>query len=116
MVEAGVPREKAEVAVSRKFEQLSVEAYARSYAHAVDFARLFKMPFMNVHMPLDEIGRKRMVEQISNRVGEESTVGDVISALMELPEFRNALTKINVCLGKIGEQDWKSCCFPCSSH
>jgi len=79
MVEAGIPREKAELAVSRKFEQLSVEAHARNYAHAVDFARLLKMPFMNVHMPLDEIGRKRMVEQIDNRVGEESTVSDVIS-------------------------------------
>jgi hypothetical protein len=99
MVEAGVPLEKAELAVSRKLEQLSVEAHARNYAHAVDFARLLKLPFMNVHMPLDEIGRKRMIEQIK-RVGGESTVGDVVSALMELPEFRNALTKINVCLGK----------------
>jgi hypothetical protein len=100
MVEASVPREEAELAVSRKLEQLSVEAHARNYAHAVDFARLLKMPFMNVHMPLDEIGRKRMIEQINKKVGEESTVGDVVSALMELPEFRKALTKINVCLGK----------------
>lgn len=100
MVEAGVPLEKAEMAVSRKLEQLSVEAHTRNYAQAVDFARLLKMPFMNVHMPLDEIGRKRMVEQIKNKVRENSKVGDVVSALMELPEFKNALTKINVCLGK----------------
>lgn len=101
MVEAGVPREKAEMAVSRKLEQLSVEAHAKNYAHAMDFARLLKMPFMNIHMPLDEIGRKRMVEQVNNRVRKDATVGDVVSALMELPEFRKALTKINVCLGKI---------------
>jgi len=42
------------VAVSRKFEQLSVEAHTKSYAHAVDFAKLLKLPFMNVHMPLVE--------------------------------------------------------------
>ncbi|MGC8998891.1 MAG: hypothetical protein ACP5JW_05805 [Candidatus Bathyarchaeia archaeon] len=100
MVEAGVPREMAEAAVNRKLEQLSVEAHAKNYAHAVDFARLLGMPFMNIHMPLDEIGRKRMVEQINKKVKEESTVGDVVSALMEFPEFKNALTRINVCLGK----------------
>lgn len=101
MVDAGVPLEKAEMAVKRKFEQLSVEAHARNYAHAVDFARLLKIPFMNIHMPLDEIGRKRMVEQINKKVREDSTVGDVVSALMELPEFRNSLTKVSVCLGKV---------------
>ncbi len=58
MVEAGVPRKRAEMAVSRKLEQLSVEAHAKNYAHAVDFARLLGMPFMNIHMPLDEIGRR----------------------------------------------------------
>lgn len=100
MVDAGVPLEKAEVAVKRKFEQLTVEAHMRNYAHNVDFARFLKMLFMNIHMPLDEIGRKRMVEQINKKVRENSTVGDVVFALMELPEFRNALTKINVCLGK----------------
>jgi hypothetical protein len=100
MVDAGVPVREAERAVSRRFEQLEVEAHARNYAHVVDFAKLLKMSCMNIHTPLDEIGRKRMASQISNRVKGNSKVKDVVSALMELPEFRKALTKIKVVLGR----------------
>jgi len=100
MIEAGVPREIAEVAVSRKLEQLRVEAHTRNYTQTVDFARLLGIPFMNIHNPLDIIGRRRMIEQLDRRIGKDSTVADVVSALMELPEFKNAQTKITVCLGK----------------
>ena len=61
MVEAGVPREAAEKAVSRRLEQLELEAHMKNYLHAVDFARLLGMPFMNIHNPLDIIGRQRMI-------------------------------------------------------
>lgn len=100
MVEAGVPREVAEKAVSRKLEQLEVEAHTRNYLHVIEFARLLKMPYMNIHNPLDEIGRRRMTEQINSTLNRDSKVADVVSALMELPEFQNALTKIKICLGK----------------
>ncbi|MCS7125034.1 MAG: Nif3-like dinuclear metal center hexameric protein [Candidatus Bathyarchaeota archaeon] len=100
MVEAGVPREVAEKAVSRKLEQLEVEAHTRNYLHTIEFARLLKMPYMNIHAPLDEIGRRRMIEQLNNKLRKDSKVEDVVSALMELPEFKNASTKIRICLGK----------------
>jgi putative NIF3 family GTP cyclohydrolase 1 type 2 len=100
MVEAGVPFEEAEKAVSRKLEQLEVEMHTRNYLHVVDFARLLNIPFMNIHTPLDEIGRQRMIKQVNSKIKNDSMVRDVVSALMELPEFRNALTKIKICLGK----------------
>jgi len=100
MVAAGVPWEEAEKAVRKKLEQLEVEAHTRNYAHAVDVAKLLKMPYMNIHTPLDEVGRKIMSEQINSRVRKNSTVQDVVSALKDLPEFRNAVTAIKVRLGK----------------
>lgn len=100
MVEAGVPREIAEKAISRKLEQLEVEAHMQNYAHTVDFAVLLGMPFMNIHNPLDIIGRRRMIEQLEGKIGKDSTVADVVSLLMELPEFKNAQTKIKICLGE----------------
>ncbi|MGQ9624978.1 MAG: hypothetical protein ACUVUF_05020 [Candidatus Bathycorpusculaceae bacterium] len=100
MVDAGVPIEEAERAVNRKFEQLEVEAQTRNYAHVVDFAKLLKMPCMNIHTPLDEVGRKRMIKQISSKMKKDPKVRDVVSALTELPEFRKAITKIKICLGK----------------
>ena len=100
MVAAGVPVEEAEKTVTKKLEQLEVEAHTRNYAHAVDVANLLKMPYMNIHTPLDEVGRKIMSEQINSRIKKNSKVQEVVSALKELGEFKNAVTEIKIRLGK----------------
>jgi putative NIF3 family GTP cyclohydrolase 1 type 2 len=100
MVEAGIPRSKAEKVVSRKLEQLEVDGHTRNYDHAVDVAGHLKMPYMNIHTPLDEVGRRVISAQISNKTKKNQTLQDVVSALNELPEFKNAKTKIKIRLGK----------------
>lgn len=100
MVAAGVPEEEAEKAVSKKLADLETDAHTRNYNHAIDVARLLKMPYMNIHTPLDEVGRKAMSEQIDKRLKKNSTVQDVVASLNELPEFKNALTKIKIRVGK----------------
>ena len=100
MTRAGVPVEEAAKAVKKKLEDLEIDAHTRNYNHTIDIAKLLKMPYMNIHTPLDEVGRKIMTEQINRRTGQTSTVQDVVSALNELPEFKNAVTKIKIRLGK----------------
>jgi len=100
MVTAGIPKEEAESAVKRKLEELEVEAHMRNYAHAIDVANLLKMPFLNIHTPLDEVGRRIMNEQINRKISKNSTVRDVVSALIELAEFEKATTEIKIRLGK----------------
>ena len=100
MVAAGVPMEEAENAVRKRLEELEVEAHTRNYGHTVDVAKFLKMPYMNIHTPLDEVGRKLMTEKINSRIRKNSTVQDVVSALKELPEFKNAVTQIKIRLGK----------------
>ena len=100
MVAAGVPMKEAEKAIKKRLEELEVEAHTRNYAHAVDAAKLLKMPCMNIHTPLDEVGRKIMTEKINSRIRKNSTVQDVVSALKELPEFKNAVTEIKIRVGK----------------
>jgi len=100
MVAAGVPVEEAEKAVKKRLEELEVEMHTRNYAHAIDVARLLKMAYMNIHTPLDGVGRKIMTEKINSRTRKNSTVQDVISALKELPEFKNAVTEIKIRLGR----------------
>jgi predicted enzyme related to lactoylglutathione lyase len=58
------------------------------------------MPYMNIHTPLDEIGRRIMTEQIRSKTNKNSTVQDVVSALNRLGEFKNAITKIKIRVGK----------------
>ena len=100
MVAAGVPLEDAEKVVAKKVEQLEVEAHTRNYAHAMDVAKLLKMPYMNIHTPLDEVGRKIMSEHINSRIKKNSKLQEVVSALKELGEFKNAVTEIKIRLGK----------------
>ena len=100
MVAAGVPLEEAEKAVRKKLEEIELEMHTRNYGHAVDVAEFLKMPYMNIHTPLDEVGRKRMADKIDSRITENSTVQDVVSALGELSEFKNAATEIKVRQGK----------------
>jgi len=107
MVNAGVPKEEAVKAVRKKLEDLEVDAHSRNYAHAVDVARLLKMPYMNIHTPLDEVGRRIMSEQIEKRLRKNSTVQDVVSALKELPEFAEATTEIEIRVGKAGNRAGK---------
>lgn len=100
MVTVGVPKEEAEKAIGKKLADLETDAHARNYGHAVDVARLLNMPYMNIHTPLDEVGRRIMSEQISRRLRKDSTVRDMVSALNELPEFKNAVTKVKIRVGK----------------
>jgi putative NIF3 family GTP cyclohydrolase 1 type 2 len=102
MVQAGVPRRKAEDAVRKKQSALEVEMHTRNYGHAVSVAKLLKMPYMNIHTPLDEIGRRRMMEQISvaTKSNPKAKVAHIVTALDQLPEFKNAQTRIQIRLGK----------------
>ena len=102
MVAAGVPKKEAEGAVQKKLAELEADAHARNYAHAVNFAKLLNMPYMNIHTPLDEVGRKIMQERIDRSVSPDSTVQDVVNSLDKLPEFKNAMTKIKIRLGNAG--------------
>lgn len=99
MVAAGVPKNEAEKVVRKKLETLEVINHTRNYGHATDLAHLLKMPYMNIHMPLDEVGRRIMAHRIEGYTDENSTVADVVSALNGLAEFRNAETKIKIRLG-----------------
>jgi putative NIF3 family GTP cyclohydrolase 1 type 2 len=99
MIAAGISKTEAQQAIQKKLEQLEVENHTRNYSHTVDAAKLLKIPFMNVHTPLDVVGRKIMTAHISRRTDKNSTVLQVVSALEELPEFKNATTKIKIRMG-----------------
>ena len=107
MIDVGVPKREAEEAVRKKITGLEVEMHTKNYSHAVDVARLLKMPYMNIHTPLDELGRRIMTEKINLEIREDATVGDVVSTLKTLPEFKNATTGIKIHLGNAANPSGK---------
>jgi hypothetical protein len=55
---------------------------------------------MNIHTPLDEIGRQRLAT-VTAGLAPEATLSDLVAALQgELTEFRNAETRIDIRMGR----------------
>ena len=100
MVAAGVPERLAKNVISDTIRSRRILDSIRNYDRASSIARLLDMPYMNIHTPLDEIGRRRMSEAAS-QLDKQDTVNDLIIRFQDhFAEFRNAKTKIEVMVGR----------------
>jgi len=100
MVAYGVPREVAEAAYREIAEPWAARQHSANYDHVASFARLLEMPLLNVHAPCDLVGRRIMEEAVFSRLRPDSTVQDVVDALLTLPEFQRAPTRPEVRVGR----------------
>ena len=100
MAAAGIPREVAQGVMQETAEARRVLNSMTNYDHDPSIARLLDMPYVNIHTPLDEIGRQRMAAAVSACDGER-TVADLIEHLAaSFGEFRNAATRIEIRAGR----------------
>jgi hypothetical protein len=101
LLEAGVPEAAAREAVQPKMEALRVRGQASNYEQVPMAARRLGMPFLNIHCPLDEMGRRVMQRTVDDVLAAdpEATLGDVAGALAALPAARRAETAVTVALG-----------------
>lgn len=101
MVRAGVPEEVARAAVEDKLYEDRILAQIRNYDRLPALARTLGIAYMNIHTPLDEIGRVRMAEAAAE-LSPANTVADLIAHFRErFAEFRNALTEILCPVGDV---------------
>ncbi len=98
MLEKGVPKKVAEEATGELVSRIDVRAHPTNYLHEVDVAKKVKLPFMNIHLPIDQITRDHLLEAIQN--SGVTTVGDLVKSLGRIREFKNAETKIELRMGK----------------
>src|SRR5437016_11053970 len=96
--EAGVPEDTARKAVQPKLRVLELQHHPDNYDQTPSAAKKLRMPLMSIHSPCDEIGRK-MIQNALKGVRADSTVRDVVSKIGRLPEYRKAVSKIEVRLG-----------------
>lgn len=101
MVECGVPVARAEAAIQRRMHFVELNSHSRNYGRVVQAAHLLRLPFLNVHLPCDVIGRRLIAEKLApfNRPHSRAVVADVIAALQEFPEQKLAATEPKVRLG-----------------
>ncbi|HLE65323.1 MAG TPA: hypothetical protein VI816_04255 [Candidatus Bathyarchaeia archaeon] len=96
--EAGVPAEAAEEAVKPKYRQLEIQHHPDNYDQTPSAAKKLRMPLLSIHSPCDEVGRQIILRTIKGLDGS-ATVGDVVTRISRLPEFRKAESRIEVRLG-----------------
>ncbi|HET7037899.1 MAG TPA: hypothetical protein VFI42_19655 [Thermomicrobiaceae bacterium] len=104
MVEHGVPVETARDAIQPMLTRAILRAQAENFDRVPSVARRLELPFLNVHLPLDEVGRRMLVRRVEEHLttlDREPLVQDAIDALHEMPEFANAPTRIMVPVGAI---------------
>lgn len=100
MTAAGVPEDAAKAAVADRVEATRLRGQVANFDHTPSAARLLAMPYMNIHAPLDELGRRIMREAIDRVLSRSGpTVGDVVRALAALPEVAAAPTQVQIMMG-----------------
>lgn len=102
LVSAGVPRTAATQAVEPKREALRVRGQAGNYERVPMAARRLSMPFVGIHTPLDELGRRVMQDAVDSALKTDlgATLEDVAQALAQLPAARRSETDVMVLLGE----------------
>jgi len=100
MIAAGVPEEAARAAIDETAAARRVLDSMTNYDHDPSIARLLDMPYLNIHTPLDEIGRRRLADAAAT-VPAERTVSDLVRRFVEtFEEFRAAATRVEVLVGR----------------
>lgn len=104
LVSNGVPADEAKQVVQPLIARSLLRAQASNHDHVPSVARLLAMPFLNVHLPLDEYGRGVMDRAIGDHLGglgREAMVGDVVNALLSIPKIGAAPTRVMVPVGRL---------------
>lgn len=102
MVKAGVPRREALAVVAALKDEHGPRTHLLNYDRLPSVARLLKMPFLNIHQPADELGRRLMSDHIASRVKRGAKVSAAVKALMALPEFAHSRHPIVMRMGSAG--------------
>lgn len=107
---AGVPEEAARAAVAPKMAALRLNGMVTNYEQVPMAARRLGMPFMNVHAPLDELGRRVMQSAVDVLLlsAPDATLRDVVTVLGMLPAAQRAAVPIEVLLGAPGARAGKT--------
>jgi putative NIF3 family GTP cyclohydrolase 1 type 2 len=89
----GVPINVAEGLMRERISEVARGVNVLNHQRAIDASKLMKINFMNSHTPCDNLAAKFLKDFFDNRKCE--TVGDIIEALKEIPEYQEAM-KIGV--------------------
>jgi hypothetical protein len=101
MTGAGVPAAQAQAAIRALQDEHGPRTHLLNWDRLPSVARMLNLPFMNIHAPADEIGRRVMHETIAGAVGPDARVEAAVRALEGLPEFATTRHPIVLRMGDL---------------
>ncbi len=101
MTAAGVPKEIAQPIIDELAEEHKAMAAMSNYDHDPSVARLLDMPYMNIHTPLDEIGRHRLQTAADELPPDTQVSGLITHFYASFGEFGDAETEIELRMGNL---------------
>ncbi len=86
--EAGIPIHLADALLRERMHDVERGIHPINHNQTVDTARLLNIPFMTLHTVWDNLGDHFMKQYLKHK--EFDTVGDIMEALLEIPEYQEA--------------------------
>src|SRR4051812_1452031 len=101
MRDAGVPESVISDALDARSAAIRLSEHNSNDDHVVSVARLLGLPFLNVHLPLDEYTRQTIIAAIARRQAEapNASVAEVAAAIGDLESFRRSAVQPMVAYG-----------------
>jgi putative NIF3 family GTP cyclohydrolase 1 type 2 len=100
MMAEGIPRAVAETAVEERLGPMRRALHMANLDRVVGTARLIGLPFCNVHLACDLIGRAAIVEMLRRHDGAGATVGEALGWFSEFAEMEAATTRPEAWVGE----------------
>lgn len=98
MKENGIPENIAKRSVLDLKKRIELRNHTQIYSSVIDSAKILNMPLVNIHQPCDEYARRVISQKIQDE--NPNLVSDLVTTLEDIPEFKNAATKIQVSYGQ----------------
>lgn len=92
LVANGVPVNVAQKVMERRRREVEIMFHGNNFSAASQCARLLSMPFLGLHTPADLLGERTVEAKVAEvyAAKETPTVGDLLDAIMEIREFKEA--------------------------
>jgi putative NIF3 family GTP cyclohydrolase 1 type 2 len=111
MVANGVPINKAQKLLSVRQNKVDISTHGDNYDKVSNAAKLLNMGLMNLHQPADVITEKFITQHLNDKFkgNDRVKLSEVVEALKELPEYKNAETEPNIVVGSESSYAGKIC-------
>jgi putative NIF3 family GTP cyclohydrolase 1 type 2 len=97
MKENGIAENIAKKSVLDLKKRIELKSHTQIYSSVIDSAKILNMPLVNIHQPCDEYARRVISQKIQHK--NPNLVSDLVTILEDIPEFKNAATKIQISYG-----------------